>query len=220
MRLRVHKDGSWAVRIDDDPPEWFVLTPGAPWLQDAEVRGPGWSEAVVLLPTEAESTWLAPSGWPTPSAGWPRKLREAVMEKRLRPTELELTCRFVDKEGCSIPGRFRWVASRPLEVEVIFQPPNGWRIPWVVGRDLLQEGMESVVGVGDVQMTPAPERGTLYLTLSSLSGRAVFRCCLHHVGEFLSKTMELCPRSAEQAAVDEALEEFLTSDWPPADGAP
>jgi len=54
VRFRVHEDGRWAVRIDDEPSpaqNWFVLAFGLdPWKREAEVLEGGWSEAVVLVP--------------------------------------------------------------------------------------------------------------------------------------------------------------------------
>lgn len=59
MRLRVHEDGSCAVQTSQLPEWWFLLAPGAPWLREDEVHGPGWSEAVVLVPTETDGRRLA-----------------------------------------------------------------------------------------------------------------------------------------------------------------
>ena len=63
MRLRVHRNGRWAVLMDDQPPpapNWFVLDFGSnPWKTDAEVHEDGWKEAVVLVPGPEAGVRLA-----------------------------------------------------------------------------------------------------------------------------------------------------------------
>lgn len=75
---------------------------------------------------------------------------------------------------CEIAGVLAWSETDPYAVEITFQPGTPGQTVWVVGRELLAEGMSAAwaVGIGDVRIRPnLAYPGMREMILRSPSGR-------------------------------------------------
>ncbi|MYW62522.1 SsgA family sporulation/cell division regulator [Streptomyces sp. SID8379] len=105
----------------------------------------------------------------------------------------------------AVKAEFRFDPGSPLIVCVEFLVAGGPRVLWRIGRDLLQQGLHSVSGLGDVQMWPAhPEAdvATARLRLASGDMAALFELPVSPLAEWLEHTYELVPAGAELSEMD------------------
>lgn len=104
----------------------------------------------------------------------------------------------------SIRAEFRFDPGAPLVVSVDLLVEGGPRVLWRIGRDLLQQGLYSVSGLGDVQMWPAyaDDRATAWLRLASRDMAALFELPVPPLEEWLEYTYELVPAGRELAEID------------------
>lgn len=104
----------------------------------------------------------------------------------------------------AIRAQFRFDPRSPLVVSVEFLVRGGPRVLWRIGRDLLQQGLYSMSGLGDVQMWPSnlEERATAWLQLTSGDMAALFELPVAPLAEWLAYTYELVPAGRELAGVD------------------
>ncbi|MFJ3672529.1 SsgA family sporulation/cell division regulator [Streptomyces sp. NPDC090106] len=104
----------------------------------------------------------------------------------------------------AIRAEFRFEPESPLVVSVEFVVEGGPRVLWRIGRDLLQQGLYSVSGLGDVQMWPThpEERATARLQLTSGDMAALFELPVAPLAEWLQYTYELVPAGQELTEVD------------------
>ncbi|MGW1627258.1 SsgA family sporulation/cell division regulator [Streptomyces sp. NPDC002172] len=103
-----------------------------------------------------------------------------------------------------IRAEFRFDPESPLVVCVEFLIEGGPRVLWRIGRDLLQQGLYSVSGLGDVQIWPShPEdRATALLQLASRDMAALFELPVPPLAEWLEYTYRLVPAGRELAELD------------------
>ncbi|SCF65413.1 SsgA family sporulation/cell division regulator [Streptomyces sp. Ncost-T10-10d] len=104
----------------------------------------------------------------------------------------------------AIRAAFRFVPEFPLIVSAEFLIEGGPRVLWRIGRDLLQQGLYSMSGLGDVQMWPSnlEERATARLQLTSGDMAALFELPVAPLAEWLEYTYEFVPAGHELAGVD------------------
>jgi hypothetical protein len=104
----------------------------------------------------------------------------------------------------AIRAEFRYDPELPLIVCVEFLVEGGPRVLWRIGRDLLQQGLHSMSGLGDVQIWPVnlEERATARLQLVSGDMAALFELPVPPLAEWLEHTYELVPAGDELAGVD------------------
>jgi hypothetical protein len=104
----------------------------------------------------------------------------------------------------AIRAEFRFDPGTPLVVSVELLIEGGPRVLWRIGRDLLQQGLYSVSGLGDVQMWPArsEDPATAWLQLASQDMAALFELPVPPLEEWLEYTYELVPAGRELAAID------------------
>ncbi|WP_338692908.1 SsgA family sporulation/cell division regulator [Streptomyces sp. Q6] len=105
----------------------------------------------------------------------------------------------------AIRAEFRFDPGSPLVVRVEFVIAGGARVLWRIGRDLLQQGLYSVSGLGDVQMWPAyPARAvaTARLRLTSGDMAALFELPVPPLAAWLRHTYDLVPAGRELAEID------------------
>ncbi|MFG2356899.1 SsgA family sporulation/cell division regulator [Streptomyces sp. NPDC048521] len=104
----------------------------------------------------------------------------------------------------AIRAEFRYDPELPLVVCVEFLVEGGPRVLWRIGRDLLQQGLYSMSGLGDVQIWPVnlEERATARLQLVSRDMAALFELPVPPLAEWLEHTYELVPAGHELAGVD------------------
>ncbi|MFE6888477.1 SsgA family sporulation/cell division regulator [Streptomyces sp. NPDC057694] len=104
----------------------------------------------------------------------------------------------------AIRAEFRFDPASPLVVSVEFVAEGGPRVLWRIGRDLLQEGLYGVSGLGDVKVWPSgPQAGsTARLQLASGDMAALFELPVPPLAAWLAHTYELVPAGQELAGVD------------------
>ncbi|MFC0433318.1 SsgA family sporulation/cell division regulator [Kutzneria buriramensis] len=78
----------------------------------------------------------------------------------------------------------------------------GSNVRWLIGRDLLVDGMFSPVGEGNVRVSPAGSRQVIVLALSSPDGEAVLEVAAVALGAFLAGTFECVAAGEESAFID------------------
>ncbi|MDX2730467.1 SsgA family sporulation/cell division regulator [Streptomyces sp. PA03-2a] len=79
---------------------------------------------------------------------------------------------------------------------------------WVLGRDLLADGLSGSAGDGDIRIWSAAGHGVqgMYITLGSSAGTAWLEVPVQDVKAFLENTEALVPRGAESGHIDWAIE--------------
>ncbi|MFF7051754.1 SsgA family sporulation/cell division regulator [Streptomyces griseorubiginosus] len=104
----------------------------------------------------------------------------------------------------TIRAAFGFDLAAPLVVSLVLVVEGGPRVRWRIGRDLMQQGLRSASGLGDVQMWPArpDEGGTAWLQLASRDMAALFELPVPPLEEWLERTYELVPAGRELAEVD------------------
>ena len=121
-------------------------------------------------------------------------------------------------EGLRLTATLRYQPSDPYAVEATFRAGDE-AISWVLGRDLLGEGLARVSGEGDVRVWPTVDLGDrgeqthlVMLQLSSPDGRALLAAPAEDVGAFLAETYEVVApgTEGEHMDVDGVLERLLT----------
>ena len=105
-----------------------------------------------------------------------------------------------------------YTAADPYAVRLAFHLGLDESIEWVIARELLLEGLDNRAGLGDVQVWPAhADTSTIYLSLTSPSGDALFEVPRDKIADFLSGTARIVPAEAESAFIniDDGLAELL-----------
>lgn len=135
--------------------------------------------------------------------------RPGVQAHRTGPSDcLEMTLdieRVLDVSARQpIRAEFRFDPESPLIVSVALLIEGGPRVTWRIGRDLLQQGLYSASGLGDVRIWPAhsQERATARLQLASRDMAALFELPVQPLADWLEHTYELVPAGQELAGLD------------------
>jgi hypothetical protein len=102
--------------------------------------------------------------------------------------------------GEQVDTQLSYRATDPYAVVIAFADEN---VEWVVGRDLVADGLCRSAGIGDVRIGPDPtdETGTL-IELSSPGGTASLRVDSDVLADFLRQTTELVPVGTESHCLD------------------
>ena len=115
-----------------------------------------------------------------------------------------------------VPALLCYDPSDPFAVRVAFgemgEQDDEEGIAWLVGRELLQAGLEHPTGDGDVRVWPArASTDVLFLHLRAPSGEALFELSGAAVSDFLRETELLVPAGSESELllVDEELSVLL-----------
>ncbi|WP_330303399.1 MULTISPECIES: SsgA family sporulation/cell division regulator [unclassified Streptomyces] len=98
----------------------------------------------------------------------------------------------------------RYEPTDPYAVRAAFFTDTDELAEWVLGRDLLADGLTGSAGCGDVRVWPAVGRGdhAMYIALGSPSGTALLEVPVQDVKAFLENTEALVPRGAESGHID------------------
>ncbi|WP_328513228.1 SsgA family sporulation/cell division regulator [Streptomyces mirabilis] len=77
-------------------------------------------------------------------------------------------------------------------------------VEWIIGRDLLADGLEGPVGEGDIRVWPAEERDVsdLYILLNPPAGTALLKAPAQEIKAFLQEAEAVVPRGAEPGRID------------------
>ncbi|OMI85988.1 cell division protein [Streptomyces sp. M1013] len=95
-------------------------------------------------------------------------------------------------------------ADDPLTVTVVFDNDAEWPVRWVLGRDLLAEGMTVRAGEGEVVLWPLPH-GDLPASFCLQVGgarTALFEMPVGPVAEWLAGTYAMVPSGTELDGVN------------------
>ena len=111
-----------------------------------------------------------------------------------------------------VPALLCYEPSDPFAVRIAFgdvgdgsgsAAPEDAGISWLVSRELLQSGLDSPSGEGDVRVYPAHgATDVLFLHLRAPSGEALFEFSRATVGAFLRRTETLVPSGTESSQLD------------------
>src|SRR3954454_2135560 len=106
-----------------------------------------------------------------------------------------------------IPAVLAYDAADPFAVRITFgdvAAANGEDgVAWLVGRELLQAGLDRPAGDGDVRVWPASATAdVLFLHLRAPSGEALFELSRATLATFLRETEALVPSGAESEVLD------------------
>ena len=115
-----------------------------------------------------------------------------------------------------VPALLAYEVSDPFAVRITFGDCAGGDegISWLVGRDLLQSGLDRPSGEGDVRLWPSRTSGdVLFLHLRAPSGEALFEVSRGTVAGFLQLTANLVPFGQESSVleVDDELAALLSN---------
>ncbi|MGW1468226.1 SsgA family sporulation/cell division regulator [Streptomyces sp. NPDC002308] len=121
----------------------------------------------------------------------------------------------------AIRADFRFDPESPLVVSVELLVEGGPRVLWRIGRDLLQQGLHSMSGLGDIRIWPSSPGGreTAWLQLTSGDMAALFELPAPPLANWLRSTYDMVPAGHELFDIDwdTATVDMLTAPAPEAD---
>ncbi|GAA1287770.1 MULTISPECIES: SsgA family sporulation/cell division regulator [Streptomyces] len=102
----------------------------------------------------------------------------------------------------------RYEPTDPYVVRAAFFADTDQPVEWVLGRDLLADGLRGSAGCGDIRIWPAVGRAdqAMYIVLGPPAGTALLEVPMQDVRTFLENTEALVPRGAEFGHIDWDLE--------------
>ncbi|WP_030340459.1 SsgA family sporulation/cell division regulator [Streptomyces sp. NRRL S-1022] len=128
------------------------------------------------------------------------------MKKSLKAVERRVAVHLVVSQACSLPlcVRLRYEPTDPYVVRAVFFIDCDEPVEWVLGRDLLADGLKGSAGHADVRIWPAAGRGdeSVYIALGSSAGTALLKVPVQDITSFLQDTQALVPRGAESGHID------------------
>jgi Streptomyces sporulation and cell division protein, SsgA len=108
-----------------------------------------------------------------------------------------------------VPAVLLYRADDPFAVRITFGDTGAATgddsdgVVWLVGRELLQAGLDRPAGEGDVRLWPAAaSTDVLFLHLRAPSGEALFELSRATLAAFLRETEALVPAGAEDRVLD------------------
>jgi len=113
-----------------------------------------------------------------------------------------------DIAGIGLPVLFDYNPGDPLAVSLTFGGEGEDGVVWVIGRDLLHDGLSEAAGVGDVTAwTGSADRERYYLRLRTGASFTLFTFETRMIETYLWQTYASIPAGAElpTAALDAEL---------------
>lgn len=108
-------------------------------------------------------------------------------------------------DGLMLRATLRYEPTDPFAVNATFRAADE-SISWVLGRDLLAEGLSCATGDGDVRVWPcaqgASERPLVMIDLRSPDGQATLAVDAADLRTFLLRTFEVIPQGTESRHLD------------------
>ncbi|MFF3920683.1 SsgA family sporulation/cell division regulator, partial [Streptomyces sp. NPDC001852] len=100
--------------------------------------------------------------------------------------------------------RLRYEPADPYVVRAAFFVHSDEPVEWVLGRDLLADGLEGSAGYADIRIWSAAGRGdeSIYIALGSSGGTALLEVPVQDISSFLQDTQALVPRGTESGLID------------------
>ncbi|MFB7312611.1 SsgA family sporulation/cell division regulator [Streptomyces sp. NPDC056192] len=104
--------------------------------------------------------------------------------------------------------RLRYEPADPYVVRATFFTHSDDPVEWVLGRDLLADGLNGSAGSGDIRIWPAVGRGdeAMHIALGSPADAALLEVPAQDIRTFLEHTEALVPRGTESGHIDWNLE--------------
>ena len=110
-----------------------------------------------------------------------------------------------DDDGLMLRATLRYQPADPFAVEATFRAANE-SISWVLGRDLLSEGLSAATGDGDVRVWPSAQYGSerqlVMIELRSPDGQATLAVDATDLETFLLRTFQVVPAGEESRYLD------------------
>ncbi|MEW2306576.1 SsgA family sporulation/cell division regulator [Streptomyces sp. NPDC006655] len=117
-----------------------------------------------------------------------------------------LTAQLVVSRAYPLPlcVRLQYEPADPYVVRAAFFSHSDEPVEWVLGRDLLADGLTGSAGRGDVRIWSAVGSGdqAMYISLRSRAGTALLEVPVQDVKAFLERTEALVPRGTEAGRID------------------
>ena len=113
-----------------------------------------------------------------------------------------------------LPAVLGYDPEDPWAVEVTFGPPSD-TVRWLVGRDLLLQGMTEPAGEGDVELWPRIDEygcAAVVIELRSPYGRLVTQLPTRDLGSFLTRTLAAVPKGTESIDLDLLVDSLTRSE--------
>jgi hypothetical protein len=111
-----------------------------------------------------------------------------------------------------VPARFSYVSADPYAVQVSLHVTPDQVVHWTFARELLDQGMRTAAGLGDVKIAPIePPLGQRFsIELEPPGGYARLEGPVAPVQAWIAKTYEVVPAGSETVLldIDRFLEEF------------
>ncbi|MGW1736350.1 SsgA family sporulation/cell division regulator [Streptomyces sp. NPDC001999] len=106
----------------------------------------------------------------------------------------------------SVSMRLQYESTDPHVVRAAFDVVGGDEtVEWIIGRDLLDDGLEGPAGEGDIRVWPVDEGrdgSDLYILLNPPDGTALLKSPAREIKEFLQETEAVVPKGAESGNID------------------
>jgi hypothetical protein len=124
------------------------------------------------------------------------------------PVVYRTLVRLVVSEGVDRPVMLDLSYDRadPYAVSLTFHLCTDATVRWVVGRDLLLDGLEKLAGLGDVQVWPCRDPGAdrVHIALCPCPKReaVVVTAPARALGAFLRRTLAVVPAGSEECHLD------------------
>lgn len=126
--------------------------------------------------------------------------------KSLKTVVRAVAAQLVVSRDYSLPMRMRlcYEPTDPYAVRAVFVVHGHEPVEWVLGRDLLSDGLTGSAGDGDIQVWPAvgPGDEAMYITLGSSAGTVLLEVPVLDIKSFLENTEALVPRGTESGRID------------------
>ncbi|MEU6668059.1 SsgA family sporulation/cell division regulator [Streptomyces sp. NPDC046727] len=120
--------------------------------------------------------------------------------------ERRVAVQLVASRDYSVPlcVRLRYEPTDPYVVRAVFFVDCDEPVEWVLGRDLLADGLTGSAGCADVRIWSAVGRGDrwMYIALVSSAGTALLEVPVRDITSFLQDTEALVPRGTESGYID------------------
>lgn len=103
-----------------------------------------------------------------------------------------------------VRAEFRFDPDEPALIKVEFRAERGPGLIWYIGRELLQRGLTTMSGSGDVRMWPTlpGERPSSWLLLDSQEVEALFELPRDRLAAWLDTTYRATPAGRELDGLD------------------
>jgi hypothetical protein len=117
--------------------------------------------------------------------------------------DIELSLVLGDRRAIPLPATLAYDPADPYAVSTLFRTVEG-DVTWVFARELLEDGLRTPTGIGDVAIWPTTvdDRAVVCLSLVSPTGSALLEADAGAVRRFLDDSYRQVPSGDESDHVD------------------